>query len=125
MPPAPIFEWKWNITTILAVVNLAALVFFGGAGWSAIQTGLANGVLADSRQSAAIAEMREIFDARSTQIENMASQNEMRIRTLEIATGRSDEKLASILETVRSTNIQVLSLSESVNMIIQNRQSGN
>lgn len=121
MPSSPQFKWEWNITTILAVVNLLALVFFGGAAWNAVNAALAEGRQADERQVASLTEMRLVFDARASQIEGMATQREARIRALEVANGRTEAILASILETVNRSDENLQRLSDVVNDVIRNQ----
>jgi hypothetical protein len=84
---APVYENRFNLTTIVAAVNLALLLVGGGAIYATIK--------ADLRvaQDAAIRQNGEISDIRVS-----VASNEARIRALELGAGRTEEKLNNILE---------------------------
>jgi hypothetical protein len=82
----PVFENRISLTTLVAAANLALLLVGGGAAYATIRAELRIAHEADARLTLDIAALR-----------NEAATRELRIRSLELGAGRTEEKLTSIL----------------------------
>lgn len=93
---APKYAPTWNITTILAVANLAILVFMGGGAFFSLRA-----------ETQALREAAARLEAADVQIRLDATARETRLRVVEQGAGRMEERLIAIQDGINEIKRQL------------------
>lgn len=93
---APRYDNYWSPTTILAAVNLAILVFGGGAAYATLRQETISLREADLRHEVTMEQMR--IDAAA---------GEARLRVVENGAGRMETQLDNIAQAIERLTVQV------------------